>query len=248
MFDDEAGGLMKAILIVMFLPFYLTWKIGKWLIVMLWDKKQDRTFARWDTERKEASDKAAEEYSEARSKQIGQLIYEAVQKSPKTPATKLRATFHQGSIEVPRRILSYDYKRGGMATQLMSQTDKIYVVCARVDFSETERAIIEGKELQEVELDRQPYYTRAEIKQLKEYRDISRKNDSDEAVAFYERHIHDERVIDVRMFLKGLVYFEFESSHEAQQYFNKLKVKILPQIKSLVEEYSVSNASEVVEF
>jgi hypothetical protein len=247
MFSEDESLILKLAFWTVALPFVIVWKIGKLIFFLISDRRLDRQVQKADAERLQRSNETETHVTSLRSEQLEKIDSQLAALVPKTPANKLRATFHQGSIKVPRIIVRWDWTHRQFLSEITSDIRTKYVVCVQTDLTETDRAVVSKHQLDEIELDSEPYYTADEIDQLRKYMEISKQEFPHEAPAVYGPEMKRQRSITVGDFTHGVLHHESESAHEANLYAAKVKTKLLPAIKELIQQYSESHMSETVE-
>jgi hypothetical protein len=255
--DEE--GFFLLVFYFFIAPFWLAWKF----LVLLWrfvvkplnQSLADRSAAKHQAAQATQLETKQKAREAARAHQLEALRAAA----PQAPPQRMRATIHINEIKEPRtesqqirRLLAED---SWITVEVGEKTR--HTVDMLLEMSETERGIIQQHDLEDIIIEDTPAFTQRQIIQ----REIRQ---SDEVVATKDillkevKKVINQSSIDMMKeersqtrvgdYLVSPFSRVFDTPHEAKQYADKLKNKLLPSIKELIEDYRAHAAQETVEF
>jgi hypothetical protein len=196
-----------------------------------------------------------EQRVEARAQQLAALAEAA----PKGAPERMRATIQINTIRVPvieqRRIRkffredTFEYVETGEHVR--------YTVDMILQLPEHDRAIISEHSLDGILVEDEPRYTREELRQIEE----GYRNEVEAAKDHYlkaaisastELALDSQRAERKQTFLGDYLVApfsrEFVTAPGANEYADKLKTKILPQIRDTLERYRSHKKTDTIEF
>ena len=192
---------------------------------------------------------------EARARQLDALRAAA----PQAPPERMRATIHVNEFKIAkmetqqvRRLIAED---SWINVEVGEETS--YAVDMLLEMSETERGIIQQHQLEEIIIEDNPAFTESDLTRsnmlaekmadatkdilLKEVHKVVQKS----SVEMQKQERVRTRVGD---YLVSPFTRTFATPHEAKQYADKLKTKILPAIRTMIDNYGKHVSQETVEF
>ena len=240
-------------------PFWLAWKA----IVLVWQfivKPLNQSLADRSARKMEAKDavsKADKQKArdEARAKQLEALRAAA----PQSPPERMRATIHINEFKIARMERQQVHRAIAEHSWINVEVgeDTRYAVDMLLEMSERERGIIQQHSLEDIVIEDTPAYTKREIidVELAEHQRADATKDlllkeiskviGKDAVELMKAKRSQTRVGD---YLVSPFTRVFSTPHEAKQYSDQLKTKLLPSIKDLLESYREHAARQTVEF
>lgn len=195
------------------------------------------------------------QYERERASQLNALY----QATPLTPPERMRATIQFNTIKMP----TYETKHfEGHSVQAQTGHQTLHTVDMVLELSEEERAIVIQNDLQSFVLEDKARYTQRDLERIRydgRQRSESYRGNSSDAMLMREisKHTEDysvELMKEQRDFTHLGDYLikpytrTFSHPHEAKQYADTLKAKILPQIKEIIDSYRDHKSVQTLEF
>jgi hypothetical protein len=257
--DDTLDFFFTAIFWMLAAPFYAAFYILKfgWQFILkpifatLENKSADKA------RHKAAADRApaAKRRDEVRAEQLAAL---AAAVPPGVPE-RMRATIHLNEFRTPCTEQQRSPHLFGEDSFTSVEVGEYiaYAVDMILEMSETERGIIQQHRLDDIILEDTPLYTDVELRKKKyEYQDEVdatkdlmlkevKRHSTAMTVELLKDHRMQTRVGDL---LVSPFVRTFPNPHEAKQYADKLKTKILPGVRELIDSYREHKQSETLEF
>jgi hypothetical protein len=255
---DEEGFFLILFWLIAW-PFWLGWKV----IVIVWRyilKPLNQSLADRSARKMEATDavsKADKQKArdEVRAKQLEALRAAA----PQSPPERMRATIHINEFKIARMEIQQVHRAIAENSWINVEVgeDTRYAVDMLLEMSERERGIIQQHSLEDILIEDTPAYTKREIIDVEltghERADATKdlllkeitKGISKDAVELMKAERSQTRVGD---YLVSPFTRVFPTPHEAKQYSDQLKTKLLPSVKDLIESYREHAAQQTVEF
>jgi hypothetical protein len=240
-------------------PFWLAWKalVLSWQFILkpLNQSVADRSAAKQQQSLAEQNQAKAKAREEARANQHVALRAAA----PQSPPERMRATIHINEIKIAKiesqRVSRLIAEDSWIQVEVGEQTR--YAVDMLLEMSETDRGIIQQHQLEDIVIEDTPAFTKRQIiqSQIQQNDDVSVTKDillkevkkviNKDAVELMKEKRTQTRVGDylVTPFCRIL-----DTPHEAKQYADHLKTKLLPSIKDLIEGYRQHLARQTIEF
>jgi hypothetical protein len=253
---DDAG-FIKLVFYLFIAPFWLAWKasvlawrhIFKPLNQSIADKKADAKQKELD----DANQAARDARATARQKQLDALRAAA----PKSLPENLRATIQINSVTVvesEQRRIPRTFANDSIVYIDGPEKTK-YAVDMILELSETERAIIKEHNLQDYLLEDEPLYSPEDLARRAEFHQGYAASYKDPDMAeFLDQHTQEmmnlERAARRQTKLGDYLVVPYtriwEDRIQANQYSEKLKTKILPQIKSILDVYKADSGPQTI--
>lgn len=240
-------------------PFWIAWKI----IRLLWEfvvkplnqKLADKNAEKYQEQHDALTAPQREAREAARNAQLDALKVAL----PKTPPERMRATIQVNPIKVAdqdqRRISRVVADDSLIWVDGQERTE--YAVDMILELSETERAIIKQQRLEDSVFEDEPVHSAESLAQIA-------RHDGERAAAFKDpeaARLWDEGSSEMMKYVKSLrarttlgdylvtPYTKcFPTLQQANQYASVLKTKILPQIKSLLEQHQTEKPPQTIQF
>ncbi|MGO8866413.1 MAG: hypothetical protein ACLQME_07935 [Alphaproteobacteria bacterium] len=204
---------------------------------------------------KEADAPNAKARQQERDKQLAALKAAV----PPLPPDRMRATIQLNEIKYPitkQRIVQSAFGFPS-AEHVPAGEETRYSVDMILELPETDRAIIREHELTGIVLQEEPLYTHDRIiEQQMEFDQMIEAQHHAAAKASYmaskQMFLDGARTAKLTTRVGDLLVSPhsrmFETAHEANEYAEKLKTKLLPRIKELIDQYRGHKQSQTVEF
>jgi hypothetical protein len=238
------------------------WLAGKFLS-LVWRfavKPLNQTLADANAKKLEDSDAAQKAErkkarEDARAKQLDALRAAA----PQAPPERMRATIHMNEFKIAKMGTQQVHRLVAEDSWIKVEVaeDTQYAVDMLLEMSETERGIIQQHQLEDLVIEDNPAYTERDLlrssvasdKQVEATKDILLKEVQKVTNKSSIEMMKQERVTTrLGDYLVSPFTRAFDSPHEAKQYADKLKTKILPTIRSMIDGYSRHVPQETIEF
>jgi hypothetical protein len=225
-------------------PFWIAWK----LLVLVWQfifKPLNQSLADANAkkfENRDAAQKAERQKArdDARAKQLDALRAAA----PQSPPERMRATIHMNEFKIAKTEAQQVHRLIAEDSWISVEVgeDTRYAVDMLLEMSETERGIIQEHQLEDLVIEDNPAFTERDLirsniasdKQrdatkdilLKEVQKLSQKS----GIEMMKQERVTTRLGD---YLVSPFTKTFLTPHEAKQYADKLKTKILPTLRRI---------------
>jgi hypothetical protein len=256
--DETSAGFFKLIFFFFIAPFWLAYHVLRlsWqyalkpLFTHLEQRSDDKRFAQ------QIGLQALQQKhrDEARAKQLAALGAAV----PSMPPEKMRATIQLNEIKVPRmeqRRIHHAFGEDSWVSVEVGEFPK-YAVDMILQMSETERAIINQHQLQYLTIEDNPIFSPDQLREihsqhreeLSVIKDAFLKEITEQSQSAVEGMLKEDRKQTLLGdYLVSPFSRIFETPHEAKLYADKLKTKILPQIKQHLDMYRNYQQSETIE-
>jgi len=240
-------------------PFWIAWKI----LVFAWHfifKPLNQTIADKHADAQQQQLRAAEERNqEDRNAERHDQLDALKESLPKTLPESMRATIQINAVRVPvyesrrlsRLIADDSFVKAETGETVHFAVDMI------IELSETERAIIKEHSLYDLEMEEYSLFSQEQI-------DKFASEEAERASGFKDAALADmwaettDQMIKVQKAAKRQVRLGdylvapftrvFPTKHEATQYAQRLKTKLLPQIKELLQQYREYRQTDTIQF
>ncbi|MGA8610792.1 MAG: hypothetical protein WB760_03570 [Xanthobacteraceae bacterium] len=255
---DEEGFFLILFWLIAW-PFWLGWKV----IVIVWQfivKPLNQSLAERSARKMEASDAVAKADKQKAREEVRAKQLEALRATaPQSPPERMRATIHINEFKIARMERQQVHRAIAEHSWINVEVgeDTRYAVDVLLEMSERERGIIQQNSLEDIVIEDTPAYTKCEIRdmELAEHQRADATKDlllkeitkgiGKDAVELMKAERSQTRVGD---YLVSPFTRVFPTPHEAKQYSDQLKTKLLPSIKDLIESYREHAAQQTVEF
>jgi hypothetical protein len=256
--EMESETFIKLVFYMFIAPFWLAWKIS----VLAWNfvfkpLNQSISDKRADTKQKQL-DEAAQTAHDARNAARQQQLDALQAAAPKSLPESLRATIQINSVTVAdreqRRIPrvfaddSIVYVEGEERTE--------YAVDMILELPEAQRAIIKQYNLHEYVIEDEPRYSSDQLAQIEQQHDgrAAAFKNPNVAEIFNDQtreimNMHKAARLQTKLgdYLVSPCTKLFKNRVEANQYAEKLKTKILPQIKTILEANTAGESPQTIQ-
>jgi len=135
--------------------------------------------------------------------------------------------------------------------------DSRYAVDMLLEMSETERGVIQQHQLEDIIIEDTPAFTEHQLIQSDILSDKMVDATKDILLKEVQKVVHQSSIemrkqdrVKTRVgdYLVTPFMRSFTTPHEAKQYADKLKTKILPSIRTMIDSYSNNSSQETLEF
>jgi hypothetical protein len=255
----ETEAIIKLVFYLFIAPFWLAWKV----LVLLWQfvikpanqALADRSAAKHQQSKTAQLEDKQKAREAARAEQFAALRAAA----PQAPPQRMRATIHINEIKEPitlqQRVTRLLAEDSWITVEIGEQTR--HAVDMLLEMSETERGIIQQHQLENIIIEDTPAFTQRQIIQAEIQQDDDTAATKDLLLKEVKKVVNKDAVekmkatrIQTRVgdYLVSPFTRVFDTPHEAKQYADQLKTKLLPSIKDLIESYREHMAQQTVEF
>lgn len=257
--DETTEGFVKLVFYLFIAPFWIAWKVLQFLWAFVVKPLNQNLADRSASKRAAAHDEHLQDKKKARDEGRAKQLAELRAAAPQSPPERMRATIHINEIRVPKiepQLVKHVVAEDTWINVETGERTR-YAVDMLLEMSETERGIIQQHQLEDIIIEDTPAFTKRQIiqseiqndKEVEATKDILlkevKKVINQSSVGMMKDQRAQTRVGD---YLVAPFSRIFDSPHEAKQYADQLKTKLLPSIKDLIESYKEHKASETIEF
>jgi hypothetical protein len=260
--DEQGEAFFKLLGYFIIAPFWIAWKVARllWEFVLKPGIERGNQKAAQKSEQQLAQQNADKDQArrDARAKQL-EALRAALPPNGAWDPEKMRAVVQINEFKQPRLERKRIHRLIGEDSYMLVEVgeDFRYSVDMALQLSETDRAVIKQHELDDIVLEDTPLYTQEELadiaihqdQDVRATKDLLRKEITKQidkqALSLMKEQRSRTRVGDLLVSPFSRV---FDSPHEAKEYADKLKTKLLPSVKQLIDRYRGHKQTEILEF